>query len=50
MTFLRPKRLESAIRPHIMAVRNCAAVKLADKTPAWLAITESGRVGSNHFS
>jgi hypothetical protein len=28
-TVLRPHKLESAIRPHIMAVRNWAAVKLA---------------------
>jgi len=28
-TVLRPNRLESASRPHSMAVKNCAAVKLA---------------------
>ncbi|KUI73034.1 hypothetical protein VM1G_11866 [Cytospora mali] len=50
MTFLRPKRPESATRPHIMAVRNWAAVKLAWSTPAWLEMTESGSEGSNHFS
>ncbi len=49
-TFLRPKLGESARRPHIMAVRNWAAGKLAWRMPAWLAMTESGWLRSNHFS
>lgn len=49
MTVLRPANLESAMRPHNMAVKNWAAVKLACKIPAWPEITASGSVGSTFF-
>jgi hypothetical protein len=41
---------ESDIRPHIIAVRNCAPVKLLANIPACLAIVESGRLSSKDFS
>ncbi len=49
-TVLRPNRRESARRPHIMAVRNWAAVKLACRMPDWLAMTELGKSGRNDRS
>ena len=49
-TDLRPARGESAIRPHIMAVTNWAAMKLAWRMPAWLEMDESGSEGSNDLS
>lgn len=49
-TFLRPNRGESARRPHIMAVKNWAAVKLAWRMPDWLAMAEDGRSGRNDWS
>ena len=50
ITDLRPNHALSATRPQIKAVKNCAAVKLACRIPAWLAIAASDRSGSNHFS
>jgi hypothetical protein len=49
-TIFLPPLSESDIRPHIIAVRNCAAVKLLAIIPAWAAMVESGRLSSNDLS
>jgi len=49
-TDFRPKRGESATRPHSIAVTNWAAVKLALRRPAWPAMVESGSAGFIHLS
>lgn len=50
ITSFRPPRSLSDIRPHIMAVRNCAPVKLLASIPACVAIVESGRLSSKDLS
>lgn len=50
ITSFLPPFSESDNLPHIMAVRNCAPVKLLAISPAWVAITESGRVSSKDLS
>ena len=49
-TIFRPPLSESDIRPHIMAVKNWAAVKLLAMRPAWVAMIESGRLSSKDLS
>jgi hypothetical protein len=49
-TIFLPPLSESDIRPHIIAVRNCAPVKLLAIIPACAAMVESGRLSSKDLS